>query len=59
MKAEGIEADASETLATIRQRSTMAMYRYCDKRQVAEERRGTARVWRLVSAFADLANGIT
>ena len=47
IKAEGIEADDPETFATVRQRCTMAMYRYYDKRQVVKERRGAARVWRL------------
>ena len=47
MKAEGIEADDAETIATVRQRCTMAMYRYYDKRQVVKERRGTVRIWRL------------
>jgi hypothetical protein len=47
MKAEGIEVDDPETLATVRQRCTVAMYRYYDKRQVVKERRGAVRVWRL------------
>lgn len=47
MKAEGIEADDPETVATVQQRCTMAMYRYYDRRQVVKERRGTVRVWRL------------
>ena len=47
MKAEGIEADDPETLATIRQRCTMALYRYYDRGQVVKERRGAVRTWRL------------
>jgi hypothetical protein len=47
MRAEGIEADDPEAFATVRQRCTMAMYRYYDKRQVVKERRGAVRVWRI------------
>jgi len=47
MKAEGIEVDDHETLATVRQRCMMAMHRYLDKGRVIKERRGAARVWRL------------
>ncbi len=46
IKAEGIEADDPETVATVRQRCTMAMYRYYDRRQVVKERRGAMRVWK-------------
>jgi len=47
MKAEGIEADDPETLATVRQRCMMAMYRYYAKGRVVKERKGSVRVWRL------------
>lgn len=47
IKAEGIETDDAETLATVRQRCMMAMYRYIDKGRVVKQRRGTVRVWRL------------
>jgi hypothetical protein len=47
MKAEGIDADDPETVATVRQRCTVAMYRYYDKGQIVKERRGAVRVWRL------------
>ena len=47
MKAEGIEADDPETLATISQHCTVAMYRYHDKGRIVKERWGAIRVWRL------------
>lgn len=47
MKAEGIEEDDPETIATIRQRCTVALYRYYDKGQIVKDRRGSARTWRL------------
>ena len=47
MKAEGIEADNAETIAIVRQRCTMTMYRYYDKGRIVKERRGAVRVWRL------------
>jgi hypothetical protein len=47
VKAEGIEAQDPETIATVRQRCLMAMYRYYDKGKVIKERRSEERVWRL------------
>ncbi len=47
MKAEGIETDDAETIATVRQRCTMAMYRYVDRGKVVKQRRGSVRVWRI------------
>ena len=47
IKAEGIEADGPKTLATIRRRCTVAMYRYYDRRRVIREQWGTVRVWGL------------
>lgn len=44
---EGFDPSDQETVATIRQRCTMALYRYYDKGQIVKERRETVRVWRL------------
>jgi hypothetical protein len=45
---EGFDLSDQETVKTIRQRCTVALYRYYDKGQLAKERRGETRVWRLV-----------
>jgi hypothetical protein len=44
---EGFDPEDQETVATIRQRCMMAMYRYVDRGQVVKERLGKERVWRL------------
>lgn len=47
---EGFDPNDQETVKTIRQRCTMAMYRYFDRGQMVKERQGNVRVWRLASA---------
>lgn len=49
MQDEGIDASDPELTATVRQRCMMAMYRYLDKGVIVKERRGSVRVWRLVT----------
>ena len=47
IKEEGFDANDPEMAATIRQRCMMAMYRFIDRGQVLQERKGKERVWRL------------
>ena len=49
MQDEGIDESDPELTATVRQRCMMAMYRYLDKGVIVKERRGSVRVWRLVT----------
>ncbi len=44
---DGFDATDQQTVAAIRQRCMMAMYRFIDRGQVVKERRGSVRVWRL------------
>jgi hypothetical protein len=44
---EGFDSSDEETVATIRQRCQMMMYRYVDSGKVIKERKGKERVWRL------------
>jgi hypothetical protein len=48
MEDDGIDVGDPELAATVRQRCTMAMYRYYDRGQIAKEWRDGVRVWRLV-----------
>ena len=48
IKEEGFDANDPEMATTIRQRCMMAMYRFIDRGQVLQERRGKERVWRLL-----------
>ena len=47
IKEEGFDPNDPEMAATIRQRCTMAMYRFIDRGQIVKERKGQERVWRL------------
>ncbi len=44
---EGFDPSAKETVATIRQRCAVAMYRFMDRGQIVKEGRNGVRVWRI------------
>jgi hypothetical protein len=48
IETEGFDPQDQETVSTIRQRCTMAMYRFLDRGQIARERRPNGkRIWRI------------
>jgi hypothetical protein len=49
LEQEGFDPQDQETASTVRQRCMMAIYRYYNRGRIVKERRGTIRVWKLLS----------